>query len=238
MTGTTVNAVTVLLGGLIGLSIKKGLPDKIEKTVTLMLGLSVGVIGLGGIITSMITVGEGGKLSSSGELLLFLSLVIGSSLGTWWDVDGALDRLGKRIEARVGTEGFSKGFISASLLFCVGAMAIIGSLNDGLRGDSSILLIKSALDGITSIVLGSSLGVGVAFSAVPVFLYQGAISLGAGYIAPYISDPMLNSVCLVGYVIVLCIGINFFEVIKIKTANMLPALLVPIVYQLVVAQIK
>ena len=238
MTGTIVNAVGIVVGGLIGISIKKGLPERIEKIVTLMLGLSVTIIGMGGLITSMITVGEGGKLVSSGELLLFISLVVGSSLGEWWNIDGGLEKMGKAIERKIGTEGFSKGFISASLLFCVGAMAIIGALNDGLRGDSSVLLIKSALDFTTSIIMGSSLGISVCFSAIPVFLYQGLISLGAGYISPFVSNEMLSSVCLVGFTIVLCIGINFFEVIKIKTANMLPALAIPIIYHLISSSIK
>lgn len=237
MTGTLVNAAGIVLGGLIGICIKKGLPEKIEKTVTLMLGLSVTIMGLGGLISSLFTIGDGGKLKTSGELLLFLSLVVGASLGEWWNIEGRLENMGKAIERKIGAEGFARGFITATLLYCVGAMAVIGALNDGLRGDSSVLFVKSTLDFITSIILGSSLGISVCFSAIPVLLYQGLISLGAGFVSPYISDSMLNSFCLVGFTIVLCIGINFFEVIKIKTANMLPALVIPIVYQLVISYI-
>lgn len=233
MTGTLVNAAAVVVGGGLGLVLKKGLPERLEKAITKMLGLSVLIIGLNGIITSMITVQPDGKLASSGELLLLASLVIGVVLGEQLDIDGRLDRMGQYIESRAKADGFSKGFISASLIFCIGAMAIIGSLNDGLRGDSSVLFIKSALDFIASIILASSLGFGVMFSAIPVLLYQGAITLAADWIAPLISDDLLSIICMVGYAIVACIGINFLEFTKIKTANLLPALLVPVVYYVV-----
>ena len=230
MTGTIVNATAVVVGGGLGLVLKKGLPEKLEKAVTQMLGLSILIIGLNGIITSMITIKPDGGLASSGELLLLASLVIGVILGEQFDIDGKLDSMGRYIESRAKADGFSKGFISASLLFCIGAMTIVGSLNDGLRGDSSVLFIKSALDFITSIILASSLGFGVMFSAIPVLVYQGAITLAANWIAPLISDNLLSIICMVGYAIVACIGINFLEFAKIKTANLLPALLVPVVY--------
>ncbi len=231
--GTIVNAAAVALGGLIGLLLRRGISEKLEKTSMKMLGLSVFIIGINGTITSMITIGEDGALSSNGSLLLIASLVIGGVLGELMDVDGKLNRAGKRIEARFGKEGFAKGFINASLIYCIGAMAIIGALNDGLTGDSSVLFIKSALDFVCSVILGSTLGFGVIFAAVPVFIYQGAITLFAGFLSPLISGDMLNGICMVGYAIVLCIGINFLEFTDIRTANLLPALLVPVVYSLV-----
>ncbi len=230
MTGTIVNAVGIVAGGFIGLLLKKGLPERLEKAIMKMLGLSILIIGLNGIITSMVKVLPGGGLSSSGELLLLFSLVVGAALGEHFDVEGKLDRMGRYIETRTRADGFSKGFISASIIFCIGAMAIIGSINDGLRGDSSVLFIKSALDCITSVILGSTLGFGVMFSAVPVLLYQGAMTLAAGWVAPLISDDLLAAFCMVGYAVVACIGINFLELTKIKTANLLPSLLVPVVY--------
>jgi len=116
-------------------------------------------------------------------------------------------------------------------------MAIIGSLNDGLTGDSSVLFIKSALDGVNSIIFGASLGIGVAFSAIPVLIYQGGISLLAGVLAPLISDVLLNNICAVGYVIVACIGMNISGICKIRVANLLPALVVPVIYQVVLSLI-
>jgi uncharacterized membrane protein YqgA involved in biofilm formation len=191
------------------------------------------VIGINGAISSMFTVGADGTLSSSGELLMVISLIIGTIAGEYLNIDEHLNRFGQRIEEKTKAEGFSKGFISASILYCVGAMAIIGSLNDGLTGDSSVLFIKGALDGTMSIMLTASLGLGVAFTATPVLLYQGAISLLAGVISPLVSGELLNQICCVGYVMVMAIGINLADITKIKVANLLPGLLVPVLYQII-----
>ncbi|WP_308754905.1 DUF554 domain-containing protein [uncultured Anaerotruncus sp.] len=230
--GTIVNAISVIAGGMIGLLIRRGLPKKVEETAMKLLGLAVFLVGIEGVITSMVTVGADGRLSADGSLLLIASMVVGGVLGELCDIDAALVRGGKAIEAKFGKEGFAKGFINASLIFCVGAMAIIGALNDGLTGDPSVLFIKSALDFICSIILGSTLGFGVVFAFIPVLAYQGSITLLAGVLAPVVSGPMLNAICMVGYTIVMCIGINFLEFTNIRTANLLPALLVPVVYTL------
>lgn len=227
--GTVVNGIAVVLGGFIGLLIRRGLPKKVEETAMKLLGLAVFIVGIEGVITSMVTV-DAGKLAANGSLLLIASLVIGGVLGEIWDLEGKLNAGGKRIEEKFGKEGFAKGFINGSLIFCIGAMAIIGALNDGLTGDSSVLFIKSALDFICSIILGSTLGFGVIFSFIPVVLYQGGITLLSGLIAPLVSDPMLNGVCMVGYTIVMCMGINFLEFTDIRTANLLPSLLIPIIW--------
>lgn len=231
--GTIINAATVAAGGLIGLLLRRGLPKKVEQIAMQLLGLSVFLIGLEGVITSMVTVGAAGVLEANGSLLLIASLVIGGILGELVNIDGRLMAAGKRIEAKFGKEGFAKGFINASLIYCIGAMSIVGALNDGLTGDPSILLIKSALDFICSIILGSTLGFGVVFSSVSVLVYQGIITLFAGLLSPLISDLLLTNICMVGYAIVVCIGINFLEFTSIRTANLLPALLVPIVYSMV-----
>ena len=173
--GTLVNAIAVVAGSLIGLLIRRGLPERVEGAAMKLLGLSVLIIGFNGVVTSMVTVGADGSLSSDGSLLLIASLVIGGVSGELWEIDDKLTRMGKRIEERFGKEGFAKGFINGSLIYCIGAMAIIGALNDGLTGDSSILYIKSALDFVCSIILASTLGFGVLFSALPVALYQGQV---------------------------------------------------------------
>lgn len=232
--GTIVNAAAILAGGGIGLIIKKGLNKKLEHAITQMLGLTTVVIAGGGLITRMITVDPAtGKLSSGGELLLLVSLVLGALAGTLLDIDGALERWGARLEKRFGgSGGFAPGLISATLLFCVGAMAIMGSFNDGLSGDHTVLFVKSALDFISSIVLGATLGAGVLGAAVTTFAYQGALTLCAGALSGVLVGALLDQICIVGYAIVACIGINFFGAVKIKTANLLPALLVPLFYQL------
>lgn len=233
MTGTLVNTVAVLAGGCIGLGLRRGLNERVQQTVTTMLGLSTGIIGLNGLLALMLTADTAtGKISSGGEMLLLVSLAAGGALGELLGIEDGLERVGDRVERRLGASNLSKGFISASILFCVGAMTVVGALNDGLTGDSSILFIKSTLDFIAAIILASTLGIGVLLAAVTVLVYQGGLTLCAGLLAPYLTGALLDQICMVGYAIVICIGINFFGVVKIKTANLLPALLVPVVYNM------
>lgn len=233
MTGTLVNVAAVIAGGCIGLGLKRGLNQRVQQAVTTMLGLSTAIIGINGVLSIMLTADTAtGKISSAGEMLLLVSLAVGAAIGELLHIEDRLERVGDGIEARLGAGGFSRGFISASILFCVGAMTIIGSLSDGLTGDSSVLFIKSALDFIAAIIMASTLGIGVLFAAVTVLIYQGGLTLGAGLLAPYLTGVLLDQICMVGYAIVICIGINFFGVVKIKTANLIPALLVPVVYNM------
>ena len=232
MTGTIVNAAAIVAGGLVGMLLKRGMKPSYEDSIQKTLGISVLILGLNGVISAMFRVGEDGSLSSSGELLLIISLVLGTLLGEIADFDGRLARFGSRVEQKIGSQGVGAAFVNGSLIYCVGAMAIVGSLNDGLLGDPSVLLVKSLLDGVSALVLGATLGVGVCFSAIPVFVYQGAITLLSGWVAPYLQGQLLDELCMVGYAMVACIGLNFlFRDLKIKTANLLPALLVPIVWQ-------
>ncbi len=232
MTGTLINCAAIVAGGAIGLIAKKGLRAEIEDGLNKALGAAVIVLGLGGIASNMLSVGESGALASRGELLLIVSMVLGTLAGELLGVDDGLLRLSRYIEKKSGAGGFAKGFSAATILFCVGAMAIVGSLNDGLRGDSSVLVMKSALDFTAAIVLAATLGAGVLFSAVPVLLYQGSITLLSSLLDGFLVGELLAQFCLVGYTIILCIGINFLSVNKIKTANMLPAMLVPVLWSL------
>lgn len=234
MVGTLVNAAAVVVGSLLGLLFKKGIPRRISESVQVAVGLAVGVVGISGVLTAMVTVGEDGRFSADGTLLLIISLVLGTVLGEALRLEERLDHAGLRLEKKLGAEGFSKGLIAATMLYCVGAMSIVGALNDALLGDRSVLYIKSALDGISSVVLAASLGAGVLFSFVPLLLYQGAISLGAGAMVNFFTDDVVNSMCMVGFAIVLCIGINLMKLGKIRTTGMLPALLVPILYNLLI----
>lgn len=230
MFGSLVNAGAIVLGGLIGIAFKKGIPKAFEEGINKALGIAVLVLGLNGVISAMLTV-QNDKLASSGELMLIICLVLGTLIGEWLKIDARLGGFAGKIESKYKMTGFSASFINGTLIYCVGAMAIIGALNDGLTGDSSVLLVKSLLDGISSVVLGATLGSGVIFSAIPVLLYQGLISLCAGFLQPVLTPALLTAICSVGFCLVMCIGINFLGIAKIKTANMLPALLiVPIYY--------
>ena len=161
-------------------------------------------------------------------------LLVKEFFGEIIKLDDRINGIGKTIESKVKSDGFSKGFVSAFVIFCVGSMSIIGSVNDGLSGDTEVLFVKSALDFITAAVLASTMGIGVVFACVPLFIYQGGISLFASQIKPLIEScpEMLTQFSMVGYAIIMCIGFNFIAGTKIKTANLLPAMLVPVLYNL------
>lgn len=232
MLGTVVNVAAVILGGILGILLKKGIKNKILENVMKAEGVAVLIIGMNGVLTNMLSVGEDGKISESGGLVLLISLALGAFIGEIIKLDDKINSLGKFVENKVKSGGFSKGFVSAFIIFCVGSMSIIGSVNDGLSGDSSVLIVKSTLDFITAAVLASAMGIGVVFACVPLFVYQGTISLFASQIKPFIegNPEMMLQFSAVGYAIIMCIGINFIAGEKIKTANLLPAMVIPILY--------
>ena len=236
MFGTIVNVATVIAGGLIGMLLKKGIKSEIMNNVMKAEGVAVLIIGMSGVFTNMLSVGEDGKIVESGGLILLISLALGTLIGELIRLDDRINGLGSWVEKRVKTDGFAKGFVSAFIIFCVGSMSIIGAVNDGLSGDSSVLIVKSTLDFITAMVLASAMGIGVVFSCVPLFMYQGLISLFASFIKPVIEayPHMMIQFSMVGYAIIMCIGINFIVGPKIKTANLLPAMLVPVLYNLLI----
>ena len=233
MTGTFVNVAGIIAGALMGLLLKRGIPDHINAAITRMEGLAIGIIALNGIIGAMFTV-SGGRLSDSGGLLLLISLVVGCLAGEVIRIQDRIEAFGAAVEQRSGAEGFSRGFVSATLVFCIGAMSIVGPLYDGLGRGSEVLFLKATLDFTTAIILAASLGIGVMFAAVPVLILQGGVSLLAMQLEPFLSSgPLLDNICMVGYAMVLCIGINFLLGTEIKVANLLPALLVPVVHYLI-----
>lgn len=231
MLGTLVNAGAIAVGGLCGLLCKKAVKPSYEASINKALGVAVLVLGLNGVVGSMFRVNADGTLSSSGELLLVISLMVGTLCGEILRIDDRLAGISQIVETKLKLSGFAQSFVNGTLLYCVGAMAIIGSLNDGLRGDASVLLVKSLLDGVSSVVLAAALGPGVIFASIPVLLYQGALTLLAGVLEPFLAGELLTQICAVGYCLVLCIGVNFLSTGRIKTANMLPALLVPPLWQ-------
>lgn len=229
MFGTTVNGAVILAAGFAGCIIKKAIPERIEKPIMDMVGISVALIALLGFFSTALTI-EDGVIKSNGEIMMLVCLAFGMAIGEMLRIDDKINAFGQKIEEKAGVDGFAKGFVTASLLFCVGAMAIFGALKDGISGDSSVLLVKSMIDAITAFILSTSLGIGVAFSGVSVFLYQGAIAMMATYIQPFITDAMMMNICTVGYAIVFIIGTNMLGLTKIKLANTLPAIVLSVVY--------
>ncbi len=225
MLGTIVNTVAIVVGSILGLLLKGGIPKRFNDMIMKALGLSVLYIGISG------------SLKSTDTLLLILSLIIGAVIGELADIDKWLNDLGKAIENRFKkiTKGgnIAEGFVSASLLFCIGSMAIVGSIKSGLEGDHTMLFIKSMLDGITSIIYTSSMGIGVIFSAAAVFLYQGAITLAAGFLGSILQEGQIANITGIGSILIMGLGFNLLGIAKIKVANFLPAIFVPMVYYIV-----
>ena len=217
MLGVIVNTVAVVLGSLLGLGGKGLIPKKLSNAVMTGLGLCVVAIGISGIIE------EGNTLITIG------AMVIGAIIGTLLNIDGALNRLGQRLETKTPHDGktsIAQGFVTASLLFCVGAMTIVGSLNAGLYGDNDILFAKSLLDLISSTMLSATLGIGVMFAAVMVLLFQGLIVLLAGFLQPILTDMAIVEITRAGSLLILGLGLNMLDLTKIKVADYLPAIVI------------
>jgi len=232
--GTLINVGAIIVASLLGIILKKGLPEKIQKSVMLVLGLGLTALSLGWFLKDFLIINENG-ISTHSDLLIILSLVIGVLIGEWIDIDLRLNRWAENVEKKYNLPPLAKGFIAATIIFCVGAMAIVGSIQDGLNGDITILVIKSALDFITAMILASILGIGVIFSAISVLLYQGAITLLAASASSFLTADMIQAVSMVGNILLVAIGINFMELRKIKVANMLPAIFIPIIYYLIIS---
>lgn len=218
MKGTVVNVAAILLGCSIGFILKSKFPEKIGKIVMQGLGLASLLIGM-----QM-------ALKTDNILLLIFSLVIGGIIGEMMGIEEGLERFGEKVKLKIknntDSEKFVEGFVTASLLYCVGSMAIMGALKEGLSGNPDILYIKSLMDGVTSIAFTAVMGIGVIFSAIPVFLYQGGITLLARSIKDFLSPEIINEMTAVGGILILGIGFGLLEIKKIKIGNMLPAILV------------
>ncbi len=223
MLGVIVNVLAVLLGGTLGLLLKKGLPQKISTATMTAIGLCVAYIGIDGM------------LDGENTIVLIFSAVLGLLLGTLLNLDGKLKALGDALNNRFSKNkgNISEGFVTASLLFCVGAMAIVGSLNSALSGNHSIIYTKSFIDAISALILSTTLGVGVLFSAASVFVYQGALVLLASQLKSILETAVINEITCVGSLIILALGLNLAGITKFKVANFLPSIIIaPFAYYL------
>lgn len=223
MIGVWVNGLSVVAGGLLGCLLRGGLKEKYRTTVNHALALAV------------ICIGMSGALGTGNTLLVIVSLVLGSLAGEALALEARLEALGAWAQRRLsrGDGGFAAGFVNASLLFCVGAMAVVGALEAGLRNKPDTLLAKALIDGVAAIIFASSFGVGVCFSAVPLTLYQGGIALLAGVLSPLLTDGLISELSATGSVLIIGIGLNMLGATKerIRVGNMLPAVLVPCLWE-------
>ena len=226
MLGTIVNCAAILAGGGLGLLLKKGLPQKLSDTI------------MQGVALICIYIGIDGALEGENVLLATIAMVAGGILGTLLDLDGRIGSLAHWLEKRIVKEEkpggtFGEGFVTATLLYCVGAMAVVGSLNSGLLGNHQVLFTKSMLDGVSAMIFASALGAGVLLSALPVLLYQGAITLLAGALSPALSDAAVGEMTCVGSLLIVAIGLNMLKLTNIKVMNFVPAIFLPILLCLV-----
>ncbi len=220
LTGTLVNSAAIIAGSAVGVLLGRFIPEHLSDTVEK------------GVALCVLYIGVDGMLAGENTLVSILSIVLGALLGELLRLDDRIHALGSWVERKLGGKqsktSLSEGFVSASLLFCVGAMAIMGALDSGLTGDHATLYAKSTLDGVTSIVYASTMGIGVALSAVPVLLYQGAIALGAAALAPLLTAAVIAEMKCVGSILILGLSLNMLGLTELKVMNYVPAVFLPI----------
>lgn len=219
--GTIANAAAIICGALAGIVLRRGLPEKWQQTIMQGVALCIVVIGL-----QM-------AFKTANIVIVVVSLVIGSIIGEYFDIEGSLQKFGSWIASKVyhGKDGsfaaqLARGFISSTLIFCIGAMAVVGALQDGLKQDPTILYAKATLDGIISVILTANLGIGVAFSAFSVFIYQGCLTLLAAFLQTVMTEAVLNEITACGGVLITAIGINMLKILEIRISNQLPAIFI------------
>lgn len=223
LTGTLINSAAIIIGGAAGLFLKNGIPKKIKVTMMQGIGLSVLLIGILGLD------------QVNNTMVVILSMVIGAIIGVGIDIDKRFENLGYKIETlfKDSKSNVAEGFVTCSLLFCVGAMAITGALESGLMGKHDILSSKAILDGITSVIFASTMGVGVLLSGISVLIYQGIIAIGASFLTGVLGVHAISDMTAVGSLLIIAIAFNLLNITKIKIANLLPAIFLPILYYLI-----
>ena len=235
LSGTLINALLIIVGSLGGLVFKKLMPERLKETLLQAVGLIVMFVGIGGAMSATLTLSEG-AFGTKDTLVMILAMVFGTIIGELINIEKQLDRIGAFCQQKFvkgdSKSTFAEGMVTASLIFVVGAMAVVGSLDNGIRGDNSTLVAKGIIDCITAMVLASTLGIGVMFSAVPILLYQGAISLLGVYIEPFLTEAIISQMSFTGSILIFGIGVNMLWSKKIKVGNMLPAIFMPIVFDL------
>lgn len=220
LVGSIINALLIVIGGGLG-HFLRNIPERMKTTVMSIIGLTVALLG--------IQMG----FESTNFIIMIISLVVGAVIGEWLDLDEKFNAFGKRVEALFGSghnSNIAEGFVTASLIFVIGSMAIIGALDSGLRNDHNVLITKGIIDGFAAIVLASTLGIGVILSAVPVLVYEGLLAISAGFISAYIPEQALNlfikEMTATGGVMIMAIGLNIAGITRIRVANLLPGIMV------------
>ncbi len=228
--GTLINVAGIVAGGLVGMVCGKRMKPRYQETLTKAIGVCVMFVGISGAMEEMLAV-SGEELSSGGTMMTVVSFALGSLLGEWIDLERRLEQFGEWLKVKTGNGGeraFVDGFVTASLTVCIGAMAVVGSIQDGIYGDYSTLALKAVLDLLIVCVMAASLGKGCIFSAMPVALFQGVITLCARAIQPLMTERALGNLSLTGSILIFCVGVNLIWERKLKVANMLPTIVIAV----------
>ena len=231
--GTIINVCFIIAGGVAGVLSGNRLSERSRETLMLANAVAVLFIGIAGALQCMYVMAEDGRLATTGTMMMIASLAIGALVGELIDLEGKIEKFGVWLRDKSGNssdKGFVNAFVTASLTVCIGAMAVVGSIEDGAVGDHSILFAKAVLDLIIIMVMSASLGKGCMFSAIPVGIFQGSVTALAVLIRPYITDQAMNNLSLVGSILIFCVGVNLFWGKKIRVANLLPALVVAVIW--------
>ena len=224
--GTVINTGAIVAGGLSGHFFGKLLKERHQESINAACGISVLFIGIAGAMQGMLTINDG-VISSGQSMLVTLCLVLGTLIGEIMNIEGFFERFGEWLKIKTGNakdQQFVNAFVTASLTVCIGAMAIVGAIQDGILGDWSILATKAVLDLIIIMIMTCSLGKGAAFSAIPVFVFEGLITICAAFLRPFMTDLAMNYLSMVGSILIFCVGLNLVWGKKVRVANMLPAL--------------
>lgn len=225
MLGTVINVATISIGSIIGSKVKMGISERYQNTIMQAVGLIASSLGITWIVSNI--------TKSKFPILFVVSMVIGAILGEFINLESKVEKLGKKFKEN----NLMEGLVTAILLFCIGTLSILGPLESALKGNNTLLFTNAILDGITSLVLASNFGIGIIISALVLFIWQGSIYMSASYIAPYVTPELLGEISIIGGILLLATGLNILKITKIKSLNLLPALIVPVLFFIIKALI-
>lgn len=230
--GTIINVGAIVIGGLFGLFLGRGVKVRYQDILMISVGISIMMLGIGGTMEEMLSV-QDGNIVSGGSMMMIITMAVGALIGEWMDIEGKMEKFGIWLKKKTGSSGdsaFVDAFVTCSLTVCIGAMAIVGSIKDGIYGDYTILAAKAILDLIIVFVMTVSMGKGCVFSAIPVGVFQGVITLLARLIQPLMTKAALSNLSLVGSIMIFCVGLNLVFGKKVKVANFLPAIVLAVAW--------
>lgn len=234
--GTLINALAIVVGGIVGLVCKKFIKERYQETIIKVMGIAVFIMAIGSVMSQMLIINKDGHIETQGTMMMIFSLALGAIVGEMFDIDQKFERFGKFLRDKSGNQkdsSFIDAFVSSSLTVCIGAMAILGAISDGLYADHSVLYAKAILDLVIIMMMTSSMGKGCIFSAIPVVVLQGSVTLLARALEPVMTNAAISNMTLVGNILILCVGINLIWPKTIRVANILPALIFAVIFAIV-----